>query len=105
MLEIRREHEAAGDSSGKQLHHVARYTIPGHVPGPDKSYLDIITDDFSVYRFTRFEDHLPWCYEPGTRNPDDPRVPRTGRLPAVVEAIIESEAEDVETEWGNGVNY
>lgn len=103
MVEIERDHDAAENSTGKSLHHIARYERPGPGPVPPRKVIDIVTDDFRLYRFSQMTNTDPWTFEPGDGRGH--RVQRTGRLPAVVNSIIESEAEDVAGEWGNGVNY
>lgn len=105
MVEINRDHDAVSDNdSGKQLHHIARYADPRPV-GPDKSVIDVVTDDLAIYRFTRFEEGTPWKFEPGTAQPGDRRMRRTGRLPSTVEAIMEEEARDARTDFDSGVKY
>lgn len=91
MLQISREHEQAEDSGGKDLHHVARYDEPRPGPGPDRSVVDVVTDDLTVYRFSQLSPGDPWTFEPGTNR--SRRSGRHGRLPGVVEAIIEAEAD------------
>lgn len=90
MVEIQNDHDSTDEIGGKDLHHFARYEQPRPGPGPDKSVIDVVTDDGSVYRFSQLSPGDPFTYEPGQSSQDD-RVSRTGRLPGVVEAVIKSE--------------
>lgn len=91
MVELTRGHEANEETSGKNVHHVARYEQSRPV-GPDKSVIDVVGDDFRVYRFERLRPGERYTFAPGTGR--DNRIQRTGRLPEAVEAVIDSEADD-----------
>lgn len=91
MVEITKDHRATVDVTGKQLHHIARYDEPRPV-GPDRSVLDVVTRDGSVYRFARLREGEPFKFEPGQGR--DNRVSRSGRLPGVVEAVLDADLGD-----------
>lgn len=88
MVDVIRDHDATGEQSGKQVHHVAQYDCVRPV-GPNKSVLDVVTEDGAVYRFEQCRPGDPWSYAPG--NGSDNRQSRSGRLPGTVEAVISAE--------------
>lgn len=98
------QHDALADREigGKSLAFIARGSVETFTPGPDKQVFDVVTDDGVVYRFEQQRPGEPYTFAP---NNAPNRARRSGRLPGVVEAILESEFLDADGASDPGYVY
>lgn len=88
------EYDETEEIGGKQLAFVARGAVESFGPGPDKRVYDAVTDDGAVYRFEQQRPGEPYTFAPGDGRDD--RATRSGRLPGVVEAVLDADLTDEE---------
>lgn len=71
---------------GKRLSGTARGVVESYGPGPDKTVYDVVTKDGMVYRFEQQRPGEPFTFAPSAA---PSRASRSGRLPGVVEFILD----------------
>jgi hypothetical protein len=77
---------ALGEQSGKQLLGILWYEAP-RGPVSTKDVMDVVADDNSIYRWTRFTESEPWTFEKRIRS-DGTHDTARRRLPAVVRHLV-----------------
>lgn len=90
-MEVQRQYPEVDGVSGKSLHSAVQYQ--GDQSFNPKDILDVITDDWTVYRFSRLMPSDPWVFENRTA-PDGDSTQRKAQLPNVVEAVLEVETNE-----------
>jgi len=73
-------------STGKSVDHIAWYD-KDRGPVTTKQVMDIVTDDGSIYRWSRHRDGERWTFEHRVR-PDGGRDSSRRTLPSTVDALV-----------------
>jgi hypothetical protein len=74
-------------NSGKSVDHIAWYDV-GRGPTADKEVMDVVTDDGSIYRWTRFPMDEKWTFETRVR-PDGSRDTASRPLPSKLNTLVD----------------
>jgi uncharacterized membrane-anchored protein len=73
---------------GKEIDHIAWYDREQPGPGPDKTVQDIVTDDGTIYRWSRFTESELWTWQHRVA-PDVSRHQTRHQLPSKVKELVE----------------
>jgi len=72
---------------GKSVDHITWYE-QGRGPVTAKETMDIVADDGTIYRWTRFSDREPWTFEFRV-TPDGERDSAARRLPRKIRTLVD----------------